>query len=237
MRNKSIMLLDVSLVLLTSIFGCGGGGGGDSTPPPSPPPYIGAWLLSFPTGSVPPTNFANALVSVETDSSSGANITTANVIMNGVTLTYNASPTHQQYEGNVTVMPGGSVTLSVTVGGNTYSVSGTQFSSYPTISEPVSGATWTASSANTVTWSAGAPLTNAAYLLGVLDATDPDGDTPYFQATQTGLTSVSIPTNSLVAGNRVLIVGIVTVLDIPNAATNSALVLGGFDYVPITIIN
>ncbi len=189
MRNKYITLLCISLALSISLFGCGGGGGGGSTPPS--PPLVQALLFSFPTGSVPPAQFANALASVK-NSSSGANITTATVTMNGVPLTYNASPTHQQYEGNVTVMPGGSVTLSITVGGNTYTASGTQFSSYPTISVPVSGTTWQANNANTVTWSGGAPLTNAAYLLGVLDATDPDGGTPYFQALATNVNSFSV---------------------------------------------
>ncbi len=230
MRNKYIMSLAISLALSISLFGCGGGGG-SSTPPP--PPSIQALLFSFPTGSAP-TNFQNALASV-TDSSSGANITTATVVMNGVTLTYNASLTHEDYEGNVMVMPGGGVTLSVTVGGNTYTASGTQFTTYPTISSPVSGATFTASSSNNVTWSGGTPLTNAAYLLGVLDATDPNGGTPYFQGAPTSTNSFSIPANSLTAGNRVVIVGITTAALIPNAATGSVLVFGGFNYVPITV--
>ena len=88
--------------------------------------------------------------------------------MNGVALTYNA--TNQDYEGNLLVAPGASVTLSVTLGGNTYTASGTQVTSYPTITAPVSGATWTASMDNTVIWSGGTPTTNAQYDLGVLDA-------------------------------------------------------------------
>jgi hypothetical protein len=234
MRIKYIMLLGISLALSIPLFGCGGGGGGGGSTPP-PPPLIQALLFSFPTGSVPPAQFANALASV-TDSSTGANITNASVTMNGVTLIYNGAPTHQEYEGNVTVMPGGSVTLRVTVGGNTYTASGTQFSSYPTISAPVSGAAWSASSANTVTWSGGAPLTNAVYLLGVLDATDLNGSTAYFQALAINVNSFPIPANSLTAGSRVVIVGITTPVSIPNAAANSALVFGGFNYVPITVM-
>ena len=230
MRNKYIVLLSISSALSIFLFGCGGGGGSSAPPPP----LIEALLFSFPTGSTPPANFGNALASV-TESSSGANITTATVVMNGVTLTYNASPTHQQYEGNVTVMPGGSVTLSVTVGGSTYTVSGTQFTTYPTISSPVPGATFTANSPIPVTWSAGAPLTTAAYLLGVLDAVDPDGGTAYFEALATNVNSFSIPENSFTAGSRVVIVGITTAVLIPNAATTSSLVFGGFNYVPITV--
>jgi len=233
MRNKYIVLLGILLALSISLFGCRGDGGGDSSAPPSPP-LIEALLFSFPIGSIPLANFENAMAIV-TDSSSGANITTATVVMNGVTLTYNASPTHQAYEGNVTVMPGGSVTLSVTVEGNTYTASGNQFTIYPSISSPVSGATFTANSSNTVTWSAGAPLTSAVYLLGVLDATDPMGGTAYFQGLGTNVNSFSIPANSLTAGSRVVIVGIATTVSIPNAATDSALVFGGFNYVPITV--
>jgi hypothetical protein len=176
---------------------------------------------------------------VVTDSTSGASITTATVVMNGVTLTYNASATHQEYEGTVTVAPGGSVTLSVTVGGNTYSASGTQFTTYPTISSPAAGATLYASSPNTVNWTPGNPLTNAAYLLGVVDDADPIGSTPYFQGLATSFNSYSIPAFSFTAvnppDNRVLIVGITTPVSIPNAATNSFFVFGGFNYVPITV--
>jgi hypothetical protein len=224
------------LMALIGLVACGGGGGGGggSTPAPAPP-FIDALLFSFPTGSLPPANFANALVSVGTDSASGSNITTANITMNGVILTYNAAPTHQQYEGTVTVAPGGSVTLSVTVGGITYTVSGTQFSNYPTITVPVSGATFTAGSTNTVTWSAGAPLANAVYLLGVLDAVDPDGGTPYFHALSTSLNMFSIPPGSLMPGNRVVIVGITTPVSIPNAATSSTLAFGGYNYVPVAV--
>ena len=234
---KNFLRVNVAL-FLTSFLGlflnaCGGGGG--STPLPQPP-LIEALLFSFPTGSVPPPNFENALVSV-TDSVSGANITTATVTMNGVPLTYNAAPTRQEYEGNLVINPGDPVTLVVTVGDNTFTASGTQFTSYPTISVPVSGAIWIASSANTVTWSGGTPLTNdAVYLLGVLDATDPNGGTAYFAPGQgTNVNSFSIPAFSLTAGSRVVIVGIMKPVFIPKAATNSVLVFGGFNYVPITV--
>ncbi len=230
MRNKCMVLPGILLFLSLVLFGCGGGGGSSSTPPPGP--LIQALLFSFPTGSIPPAAFENAMVSV-TDSSNGTSITTATVIMNGVNLTYDAF--HQGYEGNVTVSPGGGVTLSVTVGGKTYTASGTQFTVYPTISSPVSGATFTASSPNTVTWTAGAPLTNAVYLLGVLDAADPIGGIAYFQGLATNVNSFPIPANSLTAGSRVVLVGITTPVLISGAAINSAFVFGGFNYVPITV--
>ena len=122
------------------------------------------------------------------------------------------------------------------VGGKTFTASGTQFTSYPTISAPVSGATWSASSANTVTWSGGAPLINATYALGILDATDPSGGSPYFQFLPTGTTFFSIPAYySITAGSRDAFVAITTGVPIPNADPNSYFVFGGYDYVPITV--
>jgi hypothetical protein len=159
--------------------------------------------------------------------------------MNGVTLTYNASASHQEYEGTVTVAPGGIVTLSVTVGGNTYSTSGTQFTTYPTVSSPAAGASLYASSSNIVNWTPGNPLTNAAYLLGVVDDADPIGSAAYFHGLATTVNSFSIPAFSFTAinppDNRVLLVGITTPVLIPTAATNSVFVFGGFNYVPITV--
>lgn len=220
--------LAVSFVLL--LTSCGGGG--SSTPPPAP--IIEALLFSFPTG-VAPANFANAMVNI-TDGYTSANITNASVTMNGVPLTYNGATTHQEYEGNLLINPGDTVTLVVNVGGKTFTSSGTQFSSYPSISAPVSGATWSASSVNTVTWSGGAPLTSANYVLGVLDATDPSGGSPYFQFPPTGTTSFSIPAYySVSAGSRDLIVGIMTHVSIPKADANSFFIIGGFDYVPVTV--
>jgi hypothetical protein len=229
MRKKYILLLVVSLLLSISLFGCSGSG--SSAPPPQP--LIEALLFSFP-GSAP-ANFPNAMVLVA-DSTGMASITTATVVMNGVTLTYNAAPAHQQYEGTVIVAPGGSVTLSVTVEGNTYSASGTQFTAYPTISYPTALDPFYANNINTVTWSPGAPLTTAAvYLLGVLDAADPIGGNAYFQGLATSYNSFPIPAGSFTAGSRIVIVGITTPVSIPNAATNSFLIIGGFNYVPITV--
>jgi len=230
-----------SLVVLLLLAACGGGGGGGETPlPPSPTgsPFIAAELDSFPTGSVP-TGFNRGAWVAVLDDSTGASITTATVVMNGVTLTYDA--TNQDYEGNVVVAPGGAVTLSVAVGGSTYTASTTQFTSYPTISAPASGATWDSSIANIVTWSGGAPTANAIYGLGVLDAADPNTLIwPLDQSLQgvpIGTTSSSIPASSITAGNRLVIVGIGKfAVAIPNAAAGSSLFVAGFNFVPITVL-
>ena len=222
--------LILSFTLLLS--SCGGGGG--SSTPPSPPPLIQALLFSLPTGSTYPANFANAMVSV-TVSSTGANITNASVTMNGVALTYNGAPSHQQYEGNVLVNPTKPVNLVVNVGGIIYTASGNQFTSYPTITAPTSGDSWSATNMNTVSWSGGTPLTNAVYLLGVLDATDPNGGTPYFQVQASTVNSFPIPANSLTVGTKYVFVGITTAIPIAKADPSSAFVFGGYNYVPINV--
>ena len=150
-------------------------------------------------------------------------------------LTYNSAPSHQEFEGSISIDPGATVTLVVNVGGSTYTASGTEATTYPTISAPASGDTWAVSSMNTVAWSGGTPLTNAAYLLGVLDAADPIGGVAYFQALATSTNSFAIPAYSLTPGSHDVIVGITTILPIPNATTSSGLIIGGFNYVPVTV--
>ncbi len=227
---KAFLIVFLSMLLT----GCGGGGGGGGTnSPSSSPPLIQGLILDFPdgTGSAP-ANLPNALVSI-VDGSSGASITDGNVTVNGVALTYNSAPTNQEYEGSITINPGATVTLVVSVGGRTYTASGTQATTYPTISAPASGDTWEVSSINSVAWSGGTPLTNAAYLMGVLDAADPIGSTAYFQSFATSTNSFPIPAYTLTPGSRDVIVGITTVRPIPNAMTNSGLIIGGFSYVPV----
>ncbi len=229
----SALIVIVAFGVITIFSGCGGGGGGMT----SGPPVIGAELDSFPTGSIP-TGFTRNASVVVLDGSSGASITTATVVMNAVTLTYD--PSIQEYAGNVVVAPGGAVTLSVTVGGSAYTASATQFTSYPTISAPVSGATWSSSTDNTVTWSGGSPATNAVYGLGVLDTADPNALLVwpldhFLQEVPINTTSYSIPAFGITGGNRLVVAGIATSVAVPNAATGSSLVVGGFNYVPITV--
>src|SRR3954471_12395437 len=173
--SKRLLSVAAIAALLLSCGGGGGGGGGGGASPAQTtvePPFIAAELDSFPPASIP-TGFNTGASVVVQDGSSGDSIATATVAMNAVNLTYNAA--NEDYEGNVVVAPGGTVTLSVTVAGRTYTPSPTQFTSSPVISTPASGATWDSSVTNTVTWSSGFPTTNASYALGVLDAADPNG--------------------------------------------------------------
>jgi len=224
-RYSGGLIISSIVVLLTSC-----GGGGSSTPPP--PPLVQAILFSFPSGSAP-ANFPNALVSIM-DGFSGADVTNASVTMNGAPLIYNGAPSNQEYEGYLSINPGDTVTLVVKVGGTTYTASGTQFTSYPTISTPLSGATWSSGSDNNVMWSGGSPLTNSAYLLGILDSTDSIGGNSYFKQITTG-SNFSIPANSITAGSRYVMLGITSSISIPNADADSSFILGGFDYVPVTV--
>ncbi len=221
---------------------CSGGGGGGGSSSAAAPPQIFATLISFPTGAVPPgfvPDGFNTGAAVEVlDNSGSAPIANASVSINGTPLAYSAA--NQGYEGNIVVAPGSTVTLSVTAGGATYTASGTQFTSYPAISAPLPAATWVSSATNVVAWSGGAPSANSAYALGVLDSTDPanqlvwpSGNT--LQVVPSSTTSFSINPNSLTVGNRLVIVGIATIVDVPNAAPHSGIVLTGFNYVPISV--
>jgi len=235
-------------LLLAACSGGGGGGGGGGVGgggSSAAAPYILASLLSFPTGAVPPgfvpTGFNTGAFVEVLENSSRAPISNASVSINGVALTYSA--TNQGYEGNIAVAPGDGVNLSVNVGGTIYSASATQFTSYPTISSPLAGATWSSLAANLVAWSGGAPTTNSFYTLAVLDSADPNGQVIWPSGNTpppvlpTATTSFTINPNSITAGSRLVIVGILTAGMIPNAAPNSAIGISGFTYVPVTVTN
>src|SRR5207245_9484916 len=134
------------------------------------------------------------------------------------------------------------VTLHVTVGSTTYTASATQFTSYPAISAPAPGATWVSYAANLVTWSDGAPTNNASYALGIVDAADPANRLVWpsgnsLQVVPVSTHSFSINPYSLTAGNRLVIVGIATPVDIPNASPQSAMSITGFNHGAIIFIN
>jgi len=227
----------VHVILAVSFFlfsGCGGG----SSNTASGPPIIAAELDSFPTGSIPPGFNSGASARI-LDSSSGASISTATVVMNGVTLTYDG--TQQRYTGNVVVAPGNPVSLSVVVGNTTYTASATQFTSYPAISAPVSGANWSPNTNNSITWSgSNTPANAACYGVGVLDADNPNRPLVWpldhsLQVVPIGTTSYAIPAHSLSAGNRQVVAGVATSVLIANAAPGSLLIVGGFNYIPVTV--
>jgi outer membrane protein assembly factor BamB len=237
MKNRVLACLIVGLAIL--LGSCGGGGGSGSTSANAP--RIEAFLLSFPTGGVPSgygqAGF-NSVVSVWiTDTTTGSTITSATVTVNGVSLAYLAAD--QAYESAINVAPGEAVTLSVTAGGNTYTASSTQYSAYPTIASPASGATWSSLATNIIEWSGVAPTADSVYALGVTDTNGglvwPSGGS--FMEASSSTTSAVVSSGSLTAGNGLVVVGLEKGVDIHGAATNSMLVIGGFTYSPITITN
>lgn len=231
----------VSCLILAACNGGGGGGGSGGSSSATAAPYILGGVLSFPTANVPAglvsTGFNSAASVTVQDSATGAPITNASVSVNGVPLAYDTA--NQDYEGELSVNPAGSVSLNVTVGSTTYTTSGTQFTSYPTITSPLAGTTWSSLASNLATWSGVAPTTSTVYALGVVDTNGlsiwPSGNA--VQVLPSTTMSYTIPPGSLTAGSRYVIVGLNDVVSIPDADPNSGLVIGGFNYVPITVIN
>jgi outer membrane protein assembly factor BamB len=241
-RRAASRLLRTGLVIVASLVaacGGGGGGGGGDGGTGSNAPCIFAQKIDFPATATPAGFNTGALVQV-LDNSCNLVVTNASVTMNGVALLYN--PTFQDYEGNIAVAPGGAVNLSVTVAGATYSVSATQFASYPTITAPAAAVTWSSLLSNLVAWSGGSPVAHAQYAIGVLDAADPNGQLLWpasnlFDLESVSTSNVAIPPSSLTPGNRLVIVGILTGFAITGAASGSGLFVGGFNYAPITVVS
>jgi hypothetical protein len=209
---------------------------------PTTPPYISAQVTTFVSG-VDPFGVLHS-VSVCTDNTCQTPILNATVTLNGSTLTY--SPSDKQYNGNIAIAAGSTVTFSATIGSNTYSATGTQFTTLPTITAPTSNATWQASSANTINWTSGAPTSGATYFVAIADSTGngvyPGPGAPL--PVPIGTTSTIIPSNSLKAGNYNLVVGIANAssvsavpnIAIANATSDSGLMLiGASTAVPITV--
>ena len=216
------------------------------TAPQPQGPFINALVLSLEGG----INYLPFLEQVEvcTDATCNTPVTDATVKVNGTTLTYNSGD--EAYEGSVTVAKGAAVTVSVTTSaGYTYTASGTQFTTFPAITAPTNGATWTATNANTISWTAGLPTSDAVYAVGVIDS---DGNFDYPgggldsgpKAVPIGTTTDIVPANTLTSGNYVVLVGIGTAgitdntggLPFANTVSGSGLWIGGLaSFVIVTV--
>lgn len=237
MKKRLFKFFGVALAGLLS--GCGGGGGGGGATDSTAAPYILANVFSFPTGQVP-AGFAqageNTVATVwVADRSGGSPITNASVSVNGVAVAYVAAD--QTYEASLNVAPAATVTLSVTVGGKTYTVSTDQLSTYPIITSPASGATWSRSASHTVAWSG---INPTAATPSVMAITDSAGNivwpsTGDFVTLTLSPTAVLVPSGQLTTGDRLVIAGDLKSAGIPAAATDSILVVGGFTYTPVTV--
>jgi outer membrane protein assembly factor BamB len=240
----------LSLVALASCGGGGGGGGGttvsagnggsssSSGGSSTPQPTIRAVVITFPTSGVPPAFLPAGLDSaaaVQITDQSGTSIASAFVTIDGTSLEYVA--TDQQYEGTLTINPGETVTVTANVNGVTYTASHTNFSTYPSITAPAAGSTWSLQSANLISWSGAVPDASSQYAAGVFTPTGtlvwPTGGT--LQNVPSNETSTTVSPNSLTTGNYLVLVGIIDVLAFPGAAGGSGVAIGGFTYVPVTV--
>ena len=201
-------------------------------------PSIQALVLSLGSGSNPLGWLQQVIVF--TDALQTTLVTDATVTVNGTPLIYNPAVKH--YRGSVAIAPGTPVTVSVTTGGVTYTASGTQFTTFPTVTTPSSGATWNLAQDNTAAWTAGAPSTEADYLVGMVGSTgliSRPTDNP------TSVNSITFSAGTLTAGSYQLLVGIGTpgigastdgIQFSPVTATGSGLWIGGISaFVPITV--
>ena len=205
-------------------------------------PFIIAGVLSLASGSNP-FNWLQQIY-IYTDSTQTTPITNASVTINGTTLVY--SPEAEAYNGNVIIAPGATVNLVVTIGNTICTATGTQFTTFPSITAPTSGATWQAADTNTINWTAGAPTTDASYFVEILDLPGVHTAWPTSNniGISTSLTSCSVPANSLQSGGTYEVrVGIGTAgigdftegIPVTNAATGSGLWIGSEAFVTITV--
>lgn len=217
-------------VTLALLLGCAGG---DSS---STAPLIGATVVGFTPGAAGAALGAGASVQV-LDASTGAPVTRAVVTVNGIDLPYDA--TTGAYEGAAPVTARSPVEVSVTLGGRSYRATG-QLDAYPAVTSPSPGDSWSALAPHAITWQAGAPLAEGSYMLGVVDGDDPNGTLVWpadqqFQEVPTTAASFQLQPGSLTGGDRVLVVGLVTLGSFPGAAYGSGMILAAFDAVPVTV--
>ncbi len=213
------------------------------TATPVPPPFIRAMITSTQDAAPP---FAPLQVEVCSDDTCATRIPDATVRVNGSALTWEDAT--GDYRGTAAIPLGASVTTEVTVGHQTCSATATQFTAFPVVAAPTSGATWARTSANEVAWSGGAPIAAAAYVFALLDST---GDVAYPnpgygpQELDLSTRTVPIPADALDAGTFRVMVGITSpgVADgtfggfpFLDAAPGSAMWLGAIaSLVPVTV--
>jgi hypothetical protein len=237
-KSKAVVCLAVFFTGCSALDQGGGGAG----------PYIYATVFTLAGGGESPY-FGSANVFVCADSGCSAPIPTATVTVNGVALTYDAAAIGYYDTGNLIVAEGAVVTLNVTLEPTSYSASGTQLTTPPTVTAPTPGVTWTGADDNTISWTGGAPTAAADYYVQMYDS-NYNQVFPIPPATQSGevpitATSVTVPAGTLPTGTLSLMVGIISQgaifqdfggIPIPNAATGSGLWFGLLaPIVPVTV--
>jgi hypothetical protein len=171
---------------------------------------ISASVISVGTDeTLAPAPSANTDAQVAVTDGNNAPITTATVVVNGQTLNYFAGT--QRYSGRLTTRPGGSLAVSVTVAGVTYTGTEQLFDSspaiytFPKVDTPTSTPVWSTQMANRIAWGGVVPRSRSTYAVGVAEPATghvlwPAGGA--LQAVASTENSVTVPGSTLTAGNR-----------------------------------
>ncbi len=143
-----------------------------SIPLSSNPPFIiNASFLTYSGTGLILTGEPNQ-VSLSSTNGNIYNFSSDKVSLNGSPLVY-SNNTHYLFilTNSVTIASGGVVTVSVIDSGTNYNITGTNFTSYPSVSVPLSNASWYVSGSTNflISWSGGAPTQGAGYWAFVED--------------------------------------------------------------------
>jgi hypothetical protein len=227
---------------------------GESTESPDafaiPAPYITGELIVNATDSIG----IDEKIYVYAGYSTNEIISNATITLNGTNINYD--PVTTSFSTNLTISPGSLFTLDVKLEGFNYSLSGTQYSNYPTVTFPTDNMVWFISSDNVITWTPGAPTNGSSYFAGVyISNISPLYSQYYFGTNQkpylyipVNTSSISVPTNSWTnlstPTNMYVIMGILSLnpvtsngLHVSNALTASSIAVGAANIVPIILSN
>lgn len=165
-----------------------------------------------------------------------APVPTATVSINGTPLPYSASL--QTYVAELNLLPGATITASVTVEGTEYESSIRQFDTYPVISTPLDDMSWAHNSPNEIRWHGTSSRPGAQVLLRMLGPTAAqDWPTGGWIEPAPGATSHVVPADALSTNDYVLLVGYADVAEFTGARPGSAFILGGFDHRHVSVID
>jgi outer membrane protein assembly factor BamB len=222
------------LLVAAALASCGGGGGSGSS---QAPPKIYAQILTLNTEALASIQYETSAYIQVADKTTNAAITNAAVTVNGTPLSYSAAD--QAYEGTLSIAAGATVTVAVAVNGHSYTATAQNFSTFPSITSPVSGTTWSAQADHLVGWSGVVPDSTSQYAVGI-ESTSGTAlawpSTGAYALEPSSQNSVTVPSGSLPAGNYYILVGIVDPLSFSGAATGSGLLIGGFDLAKLSVI-
>lgn len=237
LARASLALLCASLVACGGGGGGNGGGGGGGGPPPAAP-YIVASALSFAPGQAPAEfglGGSNTGFEVTVQKADMATpITNAVVRVNGTTLPYSVQ--YETYLNELNLPAGASINVVVTVEGKSYSISSTQLSSFPTFTAPANNAVWSRSDVNRVSWNSDPPAGDTVHVVGLLGTTH-DWPSNGFATMSSSARSLDIPANQLQPDDYLLLTGVSHLQEMSGAAPGSALLLGGFAYRRVSVID